>query len=185
MAAEKLYDVWARRNPKWETRFEEIIHQFTDYGVGSSELTTARGKTLGAGYEIYIYAFFVGLYANKKRELNSETKTFGQPIQYWGNLENRKLRKAYPRLRDYIFTALLAKTDLDLIALEKGNITDSQAVDMLKDTMEQYANSGFYIIEEKMKDNPNYFYKNTGFLDMILDLLVLPSNSGDAEIEEL
>jgi len=182
MAAEKLYDVWARRNPKWEIRFEEIINQFTDYGVGSSELTTAKGKTLGAGYEIYIYAFFVGLYADKKRELTSETKTFGQLIQYWGNLENRKLRKAYPRLREYIFTALLAKTDLDLIALEKGNISDSQAVDMLKDTMEQYTNYGFYSIEEKMKDNPNYFYKHTGFLDMILDLLVPVSDSSDAEI---
>jgi len=185
MVAEKLYDVWARRNPKWEIHFEEIIHQFTDYGIGSSELTTARGKTLGAGYEIYIYAFFVGLYADKKRELNGETKTFGQPIQYWGNLENRKLRKAYPRLREYIFTALLAKTDLDLIALEKGTITDNQAVDMLKDTMEQYANYGFHTIEEKMKDNPNYFYKNTGFLDMILDLLVPQSNSSDVEIEQL
>lgn len=185
MATEKLYDVWARRNPKWEIRFEEIIYQFTDYSVGASELTTARGKSLGAGYELYIYAFFVGLYADKKRELNSETKIFGQPIQHWGNLENRKLRKAYPRLREYIFIALLAKTDLDLIALEKGNITDSQAVDILKDTMEQYANYGFYAIEEKMKDNPNYFYKNTGFLDMILDLLVPMSNSNDVEIEEL
>jgi hypothetical protein len=185
MAAEKLYDVWARRNPKWETRFEEIIHQFTDYGVGSSELTSARGKMLGAGYELYIYAFFVGLYTNKKRELTGDTKTFGQPIQYWGNVENRKSRKAYPCLREYIFIALLAKTDLDLIALEKGNITDSQAVDMLKDTMEQYANYGFYTIEAKLKDNPNYFYKNTGFLGVILDLLIPPSYNGDVEIEEL
>ena len=184
MATEKLYDVWARRNPKWEIHFEEIIHQFTDYGVGSSELTMARGKTFGAGYEIFIYAFFVGLYSDRKRELNGETKTFGQPIQYWGNLENRKLRKAYPRLREYIFTALLAKTELDLVALEKGNITDSQAVDMLKDTMEQYANYGFYTIEEKMKENPNFFYKNTGFLDMILNLLE-PQSCNEEEIEEL
>ena len=95
MATEILYDLWAKRNPKWETRFEEIIHQFTDYGVGSSELTEARGKTLGAGYELYIYAFFVGLYSDKKRELVGDNKTFGQPIQYWGNLENRKFRKAY------------------------------------------------------------------------------------------
>ncbi|MDR0507993.1 MAG: hypothetical protein LBH32_14415 [Dysgonamonadaceae bacterium] len=98
-------------------------------------------------------------------------------------MDSKKFRKAYPKLRDYIFTALVAKTDLDLIALEKGNISDSQAVDMLKNTMEQYANYGFYVIEEKMKDNPNYFYKNTGFLDMILDL-VQPSKVDD-DIEEL
>ena len=33
-------------------------------------------------------------------------------------------------------------------------------VDLLKDTMEQYANYGFHAVKEKMKDNPNYFYKN-------------------------
>ena len=55
---------------------------------------------------------------------------------------------------------------------------------MLKETMEQYTNYGFYAIEEKIKENPNYFYKNTGFLDMILDL-VKTSNVSDDTIEEL
>ncbi len=74
---------------------------------------------MGAGYELYIYAFFIGLYSNKKREL-VEKKTFGQPTQYWGNLDSKKFSKAYPRLREYIFTALVAKTkELDLIALKK------------------------------------------------------------------
>ena len=54
---------------------------------------------------------------------------------------------------------------------------------MLINIMEQYANYGFYSIEEKMKDNPNYFYKNTDFLDMILDL-VSPAKRSE-EIEEL
>lgn len=186
MTTENLYDIWAKRNPKWETRFEDsIIKLFTDYGIGSSELTSAKGKVLGAGYEIYIYAFFIGLYANQKKELSNDTKIFGQPIQFWGNLDSKKFRKAYPRLREYIFIALITKTsELDLISLEKGELTPSQAVDMLKDTMEQFANYGFYFIEEKLKQNPDYFYKITGFLDMILDLVVSNSNTTD-EIEEL
>ena len=187
MVKETLFDIWAKRNPKFETHFEEsLLRLFTDYGVGSSELTAAKGKTLGAGYELYIYAFFIGLYANKKKILAGDTKVLGQPIQYWGNLDSKKFRKAYPRLREYIFIALLAKTELDLIALEKGAITDIQAVDMMKDTMEQYANYGFYAIEEKMKDNPNYFYRSTGFLDMILDLVKLAEkDEEEEEIEEL
>jgi hypothetical protein len=184
MAAENLYEIWAKRNPKFETHFEEtLLRLFTDYGIGSSELREAKGKALGAGYELYIYAFFVGLYADKKRELSGDTKVLGQPIQFWGNLDSKKFRKAYPKLREYIFTALVAKTDLKLIELEKDNLTDSQAVEMLKETMEQYANYGFHTIEEKLKDNPNYFYKNTGFLDMILDI-VLPL-SVDEDIEDL
>ena len=34
---------------------------------------------------------------------------------YWGNIENRKMRKAYPQLRYYMFMALLARTDIDYI----------------------------------------------------------------------
>ncbi len=185
MVIEKLYDVWAKRNPKFETRFEQtLLRLFTDYGVGSSDTMSSKGKILGSGYELYILAFFIGLYADKKRELVDDTKVLGQPIQFWGNLDSKKLRKAYPRLREYIFISLIARTDLDLIELEKGNITINQAVGKIKETMELYANYGFYSIEEKMEENPNYFYKNTGFLDMILNLSD-SSVKNDTEIEEL
>ena len=187
MAMENLYDLWAKRNPKFETRFEKtLLRLYTDYGVGSSDTMSSKGKIFGAGYELYIYAFFVGLYTDKKRELSGDTKVLGQPIQYWGNLDSKKFRKAYPKLREYIFTALVAKTnDLDLISLEKGTLSNSEAVDLLKVTMEQYANYGFHIIEEKMNANPNYFYKTTGFLDMILELVVTQTNKIEEEIEEL
>ncbi|MCT1530194.1 hypothetical protein M3B46_04270 [Sphingobacterium daejeonense] len=173
MAKETLYEVWARRNPRFETHFEDtLLRQFTEYGGGSVESMSSKGKIFGAGYELYIYAFFIGLYANKQQELTGDTKILGQPIQFWGNLDSKKFRKAYPKLREYIFTALLAKSDdLDLIALEKEEITERKAVDYLIDTMEQYANYGFHKVEEKIKENPNYFYKSTGFLDVMLDLI--------------
>ncbi|PZX54037.1 glycoside hydrolase family 15 [Algoriphagus chordae] len=172
MAKDSLYDVWSRRNPKFEINFEDTqIRQFTEYGGGSVESMSSKGKIFGAGYELYIYAFFVGLYSDQKRELNGETKVLGQPIQFWGNLDSKKFRKGYPKLREYIFSALIAKSNqLDLIALEKEEITERKAIDYLIDTMEQYANYGFYKIEEKLNENPSYFFKNTGFLDLILDL---------------
>ncbi|MEP6464877.1 MAG: hypothetical protein ABJB05_01165 [Parafilimonas sp.] len=188
MAKDNLYDVWAKRNPQFETHFEELLlRQFTEYGGGSVESMSSKGKIFGAGYELYLYAFFVGLYANKRKELTGDTKSLGQPIQFWGNLDSKKFRKAYPKLREYIFTALVAKTnDLDLFTLEKGEMTDRKAVDYLINTMEQYSNYGFHKIKEKLNDTPNYFYKNTGFLEMILDLV--PSNyikDKISEIEEL
>lgn len=171
MKTEKFYDIWARRNPLFETQFENsLLREYTDYGVGATELTSAKGKSFGAGYELYIYAFFIGLYKNEKLELSGETKTLGQPIQYWGNL-NSKDRKAYPKLREYIFAALVARSQkLDLIALEKGEINARKAVDYLIQTMEEYANYGFYYMTDKIRSNPNYFYKTTGFLDVILDV---------------
>lgn len=183
---ESLYNIWAKRNPNFEKQFENLlIREYTDYGVGATRYTTARGKVLGAGYELYIIAFFIGLYADKKRELMNEKKGFGVPLQSWGNIETRGDRKAYPKLREYIFAALVAKCeDLDLIALEKGELTSRKAVDMLIDLMEQYTNYGFYLMLDKIESDPNIFYRHTGFLDLIFDL-IKPDSNTDEEIEEL
>ena len=172
MATEKIYDLWANRNPQWEKRYEDsIIKNFCDYGRGATSLREDRGKVFGGGYEIFIVAFFMGLYFNRKRPLIEDTqkrKTFGQPIQYWGNLDSVKGRKAYPKLREYIFTALVSRTDIDFIALEKGEMTSRKAVDMLMQTMEEYANWGFHFMEDKLTDAPNYFFRETAFLEVFL-----------------
>lgn len=116
--AEKLYDLWAKRNPNWEKRFEDsIIKNFSDYGKGVTTLGEAKGKLFGAGYEVFIIAFFIGLYYNQRRKLiddSTKIKSLGQPIQYWGNIDSVKGRKAYPKLKEFIFTALVAKPILIL-----------------------------------------------------------------------
>ena len=63
METVKLYDMWAKRNPQWEKRYEDnIIKKFCDHSRGSTSLREDRGKIFGAGYEIFIIAFFIGLY---------------------------------------------------------------------------------------------------------------------------
>jgi hypothetical protein len=188
MSTEPLYDIWIRKNPRFEFRFEKSLFKtYTDYGTGASEYTAAKGKVFGAGYELYIYAFFIGLYSNQRMKLHNENKILGHPIQYWGNLESKKNRKAYPKLKEYIFIALIARTcELDLITLEKGDVTTRKVVDSLVNTMEEYANYGLHVIEDKSKDSPDYFYKKTGFLDMILDMIRPDSEMNNSEeLEEL
>lgn len=52
--------------------------------------------------------------------------------------------------------------------MDKGEITARKAVDMLIQTMEEYANWGFYFIADKLVENPNYFYSETAFLEVFL-----------------
>lgn len=188
MATEKLYDVWAKRNPQWEIRYEErVIKNFCEYAKGATSLRDARGKIFGAGYEILIVAFFIGLYFEQRRPLNpdkSKLKILGQAIQYWGNIDSIKGRKPYPKLREYIFAALVAKSDIDFIALEKGEMTIRKAVDILMDTMEEYINWGLNFMEDKLIDNPNYFYTETAFLEIFLNFNA-PMNDFEEEPESL
>lgn len=185
---EKLIDLWGRRNPRFEKRYEQsVIRVISDYGVGASVNTGAKGKILGAGYEPYIMAFFIGLYANKRIPLSedaNELKGLGQPLQYWGNLDSKKFRKAYPNLRSYIFIALVAKTDIDWIALDKGVIEPGAVVTALVNTMEEYANYGFSVMEEKLNEDKGYFFSNRAFLDMFLQLTDKQISEEESETPE-
>ena len=185
---EKLIDLWGRRNPRFEKRYEQsVIRVISDYGVGASVNTGAKGKILGAGYEPYIMPFFIGLYANKRIPLSedaNELKGLGQPLQYWGNLDSKKFRKAYPNLRSYIFIALVAKTDIDWIALDKGLIEPGAVVTALVNAMEEYANYGFSVMEEKLNEDKGYFFSNRAFLDMFLQLTDKQISEEESETPE-
>ena len=187
MATEKLYDKWAARNPQWETKYEDLIKTYCDYGKGETSLREARGKLFGAGYELYIVAFFIGLYANQRRPLIEDTtkrKEFGWAIENWGNIEKRLGRTPYPKIRDYMFAALIARSDIDFIALDKGDLSLRKAVDILIQTMEEYANYGFHFIKEKGEDIPNYFYKEDAFLGIFLQFDASVAESTDEEEPE-
>ena len=168
-----LFNKWARRNPQWETKYEDsLIRVFCDYKRGVNQFGEARAKVYGAGYELYILAFFIGLYFDRTKPLNkSKSKDFGWPIEHWGNIEARNGRLSYPEIVKYIFAALIAKTDIDWLAVDKDEISDRKAVDMLIDKMEQYANFGFSYLSEKLEDNPNCFYTETGFFDIFISIL--------------
>lgn len=181
---EKLIDLWGRRdNVRFEKKYEHsVMRIISDYGVGASENTGAKGKVLGAGYEPYIMAFFIGLYSNKRLPLSDDpddVKKLGQPLQFWGNLDSKKFRHAYPALRSYIFIALVAKTDIDWIALDKGDIKVNTVVAKLIETMEEYANYGFSVMEEKLREDKGYFFSHRSFLDIFLQLTTKETASPD------
>ena len=182
---DKLIDIWGRRTPKFEKKYEHsVMRVISDYGVGASENTNAKGKILGAGYEPYIIAFFIGLYSNKRLPLSENTddvKVLGQPLQFWGNLDSKKNRHAYSSLRSYIFFALVAKTDVDWIALDRGDIKVNTVVANLMETMEEYANYGFSVMEDKLKEDKGFFFSNRSFLDIFLELTSPKSEFDDTE----
>ncbi len=185
---ETLYDLWGKRNPEWEERYQDsVISVFSDYGKGTNQYQEVRGKIYGAGYEVFILAFFIGLYSNKTKPLiedRAKRKHFGWAISNWGTGESRLGRTQYPRLREYMFAALIARTDIDFIALDKGEITQRKVVDDLITKMEEYANYGFDFIQEKLETNPNYFFNETAFLRVFLDFLKDNDTDNDSTEDE-
>lgn len=64
-------------------------------------------------------------------------------------------------------------------------MTSRKAVDMLMQTMEEYANYGFHFIKEKGEDIPNYFYKEDAFLGIFLQFNASVAESTEEDPESL
>ncbi|SEA61611.1 hypothetical protein SAMN05216455_11036 [Segatella bryantii] len=184
---ESLYELWLKRDPNWEVRYQDsVISVFSDYGKGVNQYQEVRGKIYGAGFEVFILAFFIGLYSNQTKPLvedKAKRKHFGWAISNWGTGESRLGRTSYPRLREYMFAALIARTDIDFIALDKGDISQRKVVDELMRKMEEYANFGFDYMQEKLEENPNYFFKEGAFLRTFLEFTQKEDKTSD-EFEE-
>lgn len=185
---ESLFDAWSKKNPEWEKKYAELLMEpFTDYGRGTSQYTVSRGKIFGAGYEMFIIGFFIGLYFDKTRKLpedKSKRKDFGHPIMFWGSQEGKlKLgRTSYKKIQEYMFAALVAKTDIDFISLEKGDISINDAANSLKNKMEEFANYGFHYLEDMLENDPNSLFKDSAFLK-IFTSFISENNSDEDNVE--
>ena len=169
---ESLFEAWAKRNVLWESRFyEPLFVKYTNYGSGSDGSMSRRGKFYGAGYELYIIAFFIGLYSDKTRDFSEgeEPKKFGVTISEWGHVETKgkaEKRTDYSKLIPYIFLLLIAKTEIDFIALDKGEISLRSVVDQLMEKMNGYANYGLNYILDQTEQHPDDFNGESPFFDL-------------------
>ena len=88
-------------------------------------------------------------------------------MRSWGRKKNENGRKSYNILQRYIFTALVAKSDVDLLALDKGDIDVNEVCNVLMTTLNEYANSGFSLMLAQIRIKPDVFFENAGLLNFI------------------
>lgn len=166
-----LFDIWKTRIPKYSETHKDLFAALSQKFGAEGEKKINLGKNFSTNYELYTYAFFLGLYNNEFSPIpDGEKKTdFSHHIQHWGSKTTVSTRKDFTNLQENIFIAVIAKTDIDLLALEKGELDEDDAVKILIKTMESYTNGGLILIKEKLEENPNYFLQPTSFLNMILE----------------
>ena len=168
---ENLFDKWKTKIPKYSEEFKDTLFKSLSEKFGAEgDKKVSLGKHFSTNYELYTYAFFLGLYYNEYSPIPSNVKKvdFSNHIMAWGSKSNVPGRKDFTKLQEYIFAALIAKSNIDFIALEKGEITEDEVVKELIVSMEAYTHGGLTLIKEKLEDNSSYFLNPTSFLDMIV-----------------
>jgi hypothetical protein len=165
-----LFDRFKTREPKYDEQFRAPLFDTLTKKFGGSESSRADyGKHFSNNYELYIYAFFLGLYNKEFQPIPSTSNKvdFSFAIQNWGSKGTRIGRKDFTAIQEYIFSALVAESDVDLIGLEKGDLSEDDIVKGLIYTMESYTNGGLILIKQKIEENPSYFLMPTSFLNLI------------------
>lgn len=169
---QSLFDKWKTKIPKYSEVFKEpIFESLSKLGGGTEKAKYNFGKHFSNNYELYMYAFFLGLYNDQYKPIDSDIKKtdFNHPIQFWGSKSNRIGREDFTSLQEYMFAALVAKTDIDFIELEKGNIREDEVVKDLIQTMESFTNGGLMLISEKLEDSPTYFLQAPAFMNLMVE----------------
>lgn len=175
---EKFQSLWAKRVPKYNVEYAYLFEKLALKGNGdqSEERQSGKGLIFRSNYEFYMYAFFLGVYNGYKIPLNTgkDAVDFGWAIENWGQKSKDSERKDFSNLQKYIFSILVAQTDINFINLEiseeEKDIKD--AVGKLINLMGEYTNNGLQIIKEKDESNPNYFYSSTlAPLKLLMDIV--------------
>lgn len=169
---DNLFEKWKTQIPKYDQQFSKhLFEPLTKKGGGSERSKVDLGKHFSNNYELYMYAFFLGLYNNEFIPIAEGSKKvdFSHAIQYWGSKGNRFDRNDFTILQEFMFAAVIAKSNIDFIALEKGELSEKDAIKELIHTMEGFTNGGLTLIKEKLEENVNLFLHSTAFLNLILE----------------
>jgi hypothetical protein len=153
------------RSPEYDDQYYDMILDFTieqgsGMGRASEEERWKQGKYFSTRYEMYMYAALLGLKKDYRLPIAKGTKKqkFIE-IRSWQPSE----------VADYIIMSVVAKSDIDLSALE--DLEDDEVAEKitgLRSIMEEYANGGFDVIRSKKEENPEFFQQNENcFLDLL------------------
>lgn len=166
-----LFDKWKNKIPKYSDVHRDLFYSLSQKGGAEGEKKINLGKHFSTNYELYTYAFFLGLYCNEFVPIpeNEKKIDFSHHIQHWGSKTTVSTRKDFTNIQENIFIAIVAKTELDIVAIEKGELEEDDAIKSLIKTMEAYTNGGLILIKDKLEENSNYFLQPTSFLNMILE----------------
>jgi hypothetical protein len=169
---DKLFNEWKKSTPKFDKNLQHLFDNLTRKGGGAESDRENKGRIFSNNYELYMYAFFLGLYNDQYIELpeTAELKDFSHAIQHWGSTKSAK-REDFTILQEYLFMAVIAKTDTiedDLIELDKGKKTVDSIKKRLHITMQNYTNGGLLLLEKKIQEENLDITIGTSMLDLIL-----------------
>lgn len=150
------------KEPKFAKKYEHLFERFSRKWGGSEQDRRDRVKVFAKNYELYIYAFFLGLRKHKSIKLESHEKSDSNVMA---------IRDWKPEaLRDYLIACTLSEDgttfrDYDFMTEDELNKKSLE----LRGIVEAYTNGGLAILEEEFKDDKAYFDTPFSFTEFVFE----------------
>ena len=155
MVEKKIYSI----SPGYLPHFKSMFKKYVQFGGGADSQRYVKGRYFSNVYEMYTFAFFLGLKKEKPFEITDDDTL----VKFW-EIENWKPRE----ITDHLVASSIARTDIDLFSLQDLDDRELTAeIGKLKNTIEKYANGGLKIIEVSIEEDPDKAEQDTFFIEML------------------
>lgn len=142
-----------KRVPNYSEKYKKTLFEaISNTGGGTAEAKSYLGKHFENNYELYCYAFWIGISNNRRISFSPGDKkvNFSHAIENWGKKSNSK-RQNFDWIQNAIFIICYNRTKIDLIALDKGDIELKPIVDKLILTLEEYTYGGLELLTAELE----------------------------------
>jgi len=149
-----LLKEFKKRVPNYSDKFKKTLFEsISNTGGGSAEVKSYLGKHFENNYELYCYAFWLGISNERKIKFSPGDKkvNFSHAIENWGKKSNSR-RQNFDWIQNAIFILCFNRSQIDLISLDKGEIDAKPLVDKLITTLEEYTYGGLEMLLAELDD---------------------------------
>lgn len=153
-----------KRKPRYATSRVKLIERFANKGARKSDFVQ-----FGPIYQLYEYAFILGFHRKLRIPLptSSSDKSDFAPFEKWNG----------EGIVNYILMLLLSHSptveeiNLDFQIMEHENDEEvKEKFNKLINILEEYANGGFSLIQEKFDSNPYFFNDSFAFTILLKEI---------------
>lgn len=146
-------------SPRYLARFEDLVCSLSQKGGGKGSEKYTTGRSFSNVYELYLYAFFLGVKNKVQCEITDDDKT----EKFW-EVVNWKPAG----VRDQFIACAIALSDFDMASVEHMNTAEiSVSISLLKQTIEAYANGGLEMLEQSITADPENAASDMFLLDLL------------------
>ena len=150
---------FSRISPSYLLEYEGFIKKYSPFGGGASEEKYSEGRSFSSVYELYMYAFFIGLFKGSRRELHPDDAK----RSFW-ETENWKPKP----LVACMLACAVAQSTFDMAAVEHMDEPNLNIeVAKVRLVIEEFANDGLAYLSGLLEKEPDLIDDDMLFIKLL------------------